>query len=70
MTVADDVAPPAPAKKSKKSAVKEAPAPPPKALSSKHKDDDNSIDDVDEDRIDEILRDASKNLVIFLCKLL
>ncbi|PAV91308.1 hypothetical protein WR25_21900 [Diploscapter pachys] len=31
----------------------------------KHRDDDNSIDDVDEDKIDEILRDASKNLVIF-----
>ncbi|VDL76029.1 unnamed protein product [Nippostrongylus brasiliensis] len=31
----------------------------------KHEDDDNSIDDVDEDKIDEILRDASRNLVIF-----
>ncbi|EYC29629.1 hypothetical protein Y032_0006g3082 [Ancylostoma ceylanicum] len=28
-------------------------------------DDDNSIDDVDEDKIDEILRDATRNLVIF-----
>uniref|UniRef100_A0A183FM72 Thioredoxin domain-containing protein n=1 Tax=Heligmosomoides polygyrus TaxID=6339 RepID=A0A183FM72_HELPZ len=31
----------------------------------KHADNDNSIDDVDEDKIDEILRDASRNLVIF-----
>ncbi|ETN68484.1 hypothetical protein NECAME_05567 [Necator americanus] len=31
-------------------------------------DDDNSIDDVDEDKIDEILRDATRNLVIFFCK--
>ncbi|VDM78404.1 unnamed protein product [Strongylus vulgaris] len=31
-------------------------------------DDDNSIDDVDEDKIDEILRDATKNLVIFFCE--
>ncbi|KHJ99031.1 hypothetical protein OESDEN_00983, partial [Oesophagostomum dentatum] len=29
------------------------------------RDDDNSIDDVDEDKIDEILRDATRNLVIF-----
>ena len=34
----------------------------------RHRDDDNSIDDVDEDKIDEILRDASKNLVIFFCE--
>ncbi|EFP02910.1 hypothetical protein CRE_28232 [Caenorhabditis remanei] len=67
VTVADDVSPPAPAKKTKKAAAaKETPAPPAKSAPSKHKDDDNSIDDVDEDRIDEILRDASKNLVIFL----
>lgn len=31
-------------------------------------DDDNSIDDVDEDKIDEILRDATRNLVIFFCE--
>ncbi|VDO58235.1 unnamed protein product [Haemonchus placei] len=37
--------------------------PPPKDL--RQEDTDNSIDDVDEDKIDEILRDATRNLVIF-----
>lgn len=31
------------------------------------KEEDNTIEDVDEDKIDEILRDATKNLVIFFC---
>lgn len=33
----------------------------------KHSDAEFSIEDVDEDRIDEILRDATKNLVVFFC---
>lgn len=31
------------------------------------KDEDSTIEDVDEDKIDEILRDAGKNLVVFFC---
>ncbi|CAD6194748.1 unnamed protein product [Caenorhabditis auriculariae] len=69
VTVADEVPPPKKAAKAdKKSSARAAspPPPPPKNVQQHHVDDDNSIDDVDEDRIDEILRDATKNLVIFL----
>nr|CDJ96628.1 Hypothetical protein CBG12683 [Haemonchus contortus] len=62
VTVADDVPLPkkippvgkTPAKKSGKGAE-----------DLRQEDTDNSIDDVDEDKIDEILRDATRNLVIF-----
>ncbi|KHN80372.1 Thioredoxin domain-containing protein [Toxocara canis] len=38
---------------------------PPSVSSGSRRDEDNTIEDVDEDKIDEILRDATKNLVIF-----
>ncbi|CAI4231783.1 unnamed protein product [Auanema sp. JU1783] len=61
VTVADDV----PVPKKHSGATKRAAAPAVREPEPVKQDHDNSIDDVDEDKIDEILRDASKNLVIF-----
>uniref|UniRef100_F1L320 Thioredoxin domain-containing protein n=1 Tax=Ascaris suum TaxID=6253 RepID=F1L320_ASCSU len=50
-----------PAKQKRVDSSIEAPSVP----SGSKKEEDNTIEDVDEDKIDEILRDATKNLVIF-----
>ncbi|CAJ0930205.1 unnamed protein product, partial [Mesorhabditis belari] len=72
-TAAEEVPVPQPKKASTKAAAKttteignekKKPASKKQEVASKN-DDDNTIEDVDEDKIDEILRDATKNLVIF-----
>ncbi|KAH7695634.1 [NiFe]-hydrogenase maturation factor HyaE [Aphelenchoides avenae] len=65
-TAADDSVPAAaPEKPSGKQSKASKSAPPEPPAHHKHSDAEFSIEDVDEDRIDEILRDATKNLVVF-----
>lgn len=60
----EDATPPPPSKTTTTS----APSPPPPP-STPHNE-ENTIEDVDEDKIDEIIHDGTKHLVILFCKLL
>jgi hypothetical protein len=69
-TVAEDPAPPPSSSDKKGKAATKAKAKAPSPPEPSRPGEEFSIEDVDEDKIDEILKDAVKNLVVFFCKLL